>query len=38
MDVAVPFGGYKMSGYGRESGYRHVEDYVNVKSAFINLA
>jgi aldehyde dehydrogenase (NAD+) len=35
MDPAVPFGGYKMSGYGRESGYRHVDDFMNVKAVFI---
>jgi len=35
MDPAVPFGGYKMSGYGRESGKQHVEEYLNVKSVWI---
>ena len=35
MDPAVPFGGYKMSGYGRESGAQHVEEYLNVKSVWI---
>jgi aldehyde dehydrogenase (NAD+) len=35
MDPAVPFGGYKMSGYGREGGKQHVEDYLNVKSVWI---
>ena len=32
---AVPFGGYKMSGYGRESGMQHVEEYLNVKAVWI---
>ena len=32
---AVPFGGYKMSGYGRESGKQHVEEYLNVKAVWI---
>ena len=36
MDPAIPFGGYKMSGYGRESGVRHVDEYLNVKSVVIN--
>ncbi|MDB5630424.1 MAG: betaine-aldehyde dehydrogenase [Tardiphaga sp.] len=36
MDPAVPFGGYKMSGYGRESGVHHVEEYLNVKAVWIN--
>jgi aldehyde dehydrogenase (NAD+) len=36
MDPAVPFGGYKMSGYGRESGIQHVYDYLNTKSVWIN--
>ncbi len=35
FDPAVPFGGYKMSGYGRESGLQHVEDYLNVKAITI---
>jgi aldehyde dehydrogenase (NAD+) len=35
MDPAVPFGGYKMSGYGRESGKQHVDEYLNVKSVWI---
>ncbi|MDO8278860.1 MAG: aldehyde dehydrogenase family protein, partial [Burkholderiaceae bacterium] len=32
MDPAVPFGGYKMSGYGRESGTEHMEEYLNTKA------
>ena len=35
MDPAVPFGGYKMSGYGRESGVQHLEEYLNVKAVWI---
>jgi aldehyde dehydrogenase (NAD+) len=35
MDPAVPFGGYKMSGYGRESGLQHMEEYLNVKAVWI---
>jgi aldehyde dehydrogenase (NAD+) len=35
MDPAVPFGGYKMSGYGRESGLQHIEEYLNVKAVWI---
>jgi aldehyde dehydrogenase (NAD+) len=38
MDPAVPFGGYKMSGYGRESGKQHVEEYLNVKAIWIKTA
>jgi len=38
MDPAVPFGGYKMSGYGRESGIQHVEEYLNVKAVWIRTA
>lgn len=36
MDPAVPFGGYKMSGYGRESGREHVEEFLNTKAVWIN--
>ena len=35
---AVPFGGYKMSGYGRESGLQHLEEYLNVKAVWIKTA
>jgi aldehyde dehydrogenase (NAD+) len=35
MDPAVPFGGYKMSGYGRESGIQHLDEYLNVKAVWI---
>jgi aldehyde dehydrogenase (NAD+) len=35
MDPAVPFGGYKMSGYGREGGKQHVDEYLNVKAVWI---
>jgi aldehyde dehydrogenase (NAD+) len=35
MDPAVPFGGYKLSGYGREGGKQHVEEYLNVKAVWI---
>jgi aldehyde dehydrogenase (NAD+) len=38
MDPAVPFGGYKMSGYGRESGLQHMEEYLNVKAVWIKTA
>ncbi|MDQ2805080.1 MAG: aldehyde dehydrogenase family protein, partial [Pseudomonadota bacterium] len=38
MDPAVPFGGYKMSGYGRESGVQHLEEYLNVKAVYIRTA
>jgi acyl-CoA reductase-like NAD-dependent aldehyde dehydrogenase len=34
-DPAVPFGGYKMSGYGRERGKQHVEEHLNVKAVWI---
>ncbi|WP_454858923.1 aldehyde dehydrogenase family protein [Rhizobium binxianense] len=35
MDPAVPFGGYKMSGYGRESGLEHIEEFLNTKAVWM---
>ncbi len=35
FDPAMPFGGYKMSGYGRESGVQHVEEFMNVKAVWV---
>jgi aldehyde dehydrogenase (NAD+) len=34
-DPAMPFGGYKSSGYGRESGRQQLEDYLHLKSVWI---
>jgi len=36
LDPAVPFGGYKMSGWGRENGSAALESYLNTKSVFID--
>lgn len=33
-----PFGGVKMSGYGREGGRQGIDEYLTVKSMFINIA
>ncbi len=35
MNPAMPFGGYEMSSYGRDSGMQHVEGYLNVKAVWI---
>jgi aldehyde dehydrogenase (NAD+) len=37
MDPAVPFGGYKMSGYGRDSGADALEQYTQVKAVWVNV-
>lgn len=36
-DPAVPFGGYKTSGYGRESGIQHLEEFLEIKSVWIKI-
>jgi phenylacetaldehyde dehydrogenase len=36
-DMAMPFGGYKQSGWGRESGFEGVEAYLQTKSVTIAL-
>ncbi|AMA73100.1 MULTISPECIES: aldehyde dehydrogenase family protein [Aneurinibacillus] len=37
LDAAVPFGGYKQSGFGREMGSYALELYTQVKSIWMNL-
>jgi acyl-CoA reductase-like NAD-dependent aldehyde dehydrogenase len=36
-DTAVPFGGYKASGFGREMGAHALEHYTQVKSVWVDL-
>lgn len=35
LDPAVPFGGYKMSGFGRESGPEHIDEFMNTKAIWV---
>ena len=37
FDIAVPFGGTKMSGFGREEGPEVMESYTHVKSVMIDM-
>ena len=37
FDAALPFGGYKQSGWGREMGHAVLESYTEVKSVCIGL-
>ncbi len=37
MDVAVPFGGYNQSGYGRENGPEGLDEYLHTKSIVVAL-
>jgi phenylacetaldehyde dehydrogenase len=38
FDAAVPFGGYKESGWGREMGHNALENYLETKSVVTQLA
>jgi phenylacetaldehyde dehydrogenase len=38
FDAAMPFGGYKQSGWGREHGHEVLNSYTESKSVCINLA
>jgi aldehyde dehydrogenase (NAD+) len=35
MDPSMPFGGVKLSGYGRESGMQQLDEYLHVKGVWI---
>ena len=37
MDAALPFGGYKNSGFGRELGIHAIEHYTELKTVWLNL-
>ncbi len=37
MDAALPFGGYKQSGFGRELGMHAIEYYTELKTVWMNL-
>lgn len=36
-DQALPFGGYKQSGWGRERGWKGLEAYLNTKAVYVGL-
>ncbi len=36
-DVALPFGGFKQSGFGRELGMHAIQHYTELKSVWVNL-
>ena len=36
-NAAAPFGGIKLSGFGREGGYEGIEEYLETKYVAINL-
>ena len=37
IDAALPFGGYKSSGFGRELGMHAIEHYTELKTVWLNL-
>jgi betaine-aldehyde dehydrogenase len=38
VDINVPFGGFKSSGYGREYGPEGVQEYTEAKVVFLDSA
>lgn len=38
FDPSAPFGGYKMSGYGREQGWEALEFYLQTKTVWVDLS
>ena len=38
MDAALPFGGYKSSGFGRELGAHAMEHYTELKTVWLNMS
>jgi acyl-CoA reductase-like NAD-dependent aldehyde dehydrogenase len=38
FDAAIPFGGYRESGWGREHGQEGVEGYLQTKSVIVSIA
>ncbi len=37
FDAALPFGGYKQSGWGREMGAEVLENYLQVKAVTVQI-
>jgi aldehyde dehydrogenase (NAD+) len=37
LDPAVPFGGLKASGYGKEGGAEHLDAYLSTKTVWLKL-
>jgi acyl-CoA reductase-like NAD-dependent aldehyde dehydrogenase len=37
MDAALPFGGFKQSGFGRELGMHAIEHYTELKTVWLNM-
>ena len=38
ISPVAPFGGFKNSGFGRESGLEVIKDYSNIKTTWINTS
>jgi aldehyde dehydrogenase (NAD+) len=36
-ELAMPFGGYKQSGWGRENGYEGIDAYLQTKTVYAEL-